>query len=551
MSRLGDVLYFLRQIFFPNWVSRENNAQPTAWQKFLAGIVLFLTSRNGTGTVFSIVLHTFFLVLLAIFMISQPGNFTGIDIFGNFVLFPGELAVIAPLLTGNSDGNGDDDGEPQNGLTDDSETNAQNQPTLLDPTESPTLPDDSASGSADDSGTTLSAAEWLKIQAVGGFAIGGGFGNRNATGRQRALRGGGSSRGSEAAVESALRWLAFHQNKEDGGWSLHFADSCQRCSQSGTSASNRRTAATALALLPFLGAGYSHQVESPYRSNVERGLRFLTRDVNGGINGAAMRRDQLQMYSYGLAAIALCEAFAMTKEQDPSSQLGLAAQEALLFIETAQDPDYGGWNYRSDQIRRDVTREFEGVRVGGDTSIFAWQLMALKSGKIGGLLVSPATLYAALDFLDSAAVDGGRRYQYRPDGMWDAIRGEDSPQSCTAIGLLMRMYLGWKPGDPFLDDGIDMIAHWGHILQEGKTNLYYLYHATLALHHYGGEHWEPWNSGVQEMLVRTQSREGCESGSWHFRDPYCNVGGRLLSTALAAMILETPYRIMPLYREMR
>ena len=115
----------------------------------------------------------------------------------------------------------------------------------------------------------------------------------------------------------------------------------------------------------------------------------------------------------------------------------------------------------------------------------------------------------------------------------------------------MRMYLGWKPGDVFLDDGIEQLARWGPILNEGEVNLFYIYYATLALHHYGGEHWDAWNSEVRELLIQTQSRWGCEAGSWHFPDRYGNVGGRLLSTSLAAMILETPYRIMPLYREIR
>jgi hypothetical protein len=258
------------------------------------------------------------------------------------------------------------------------------------------------------------------------------------------------------------------------------------------------------------------------------------------------------MYSSGLAAIALCEAYAMTKEQNPTLRLGRAAQDALRIIEEAQDADYGGWNYRPDQLNRSSVRvKGDSVRIGGDTSIFAWQLMALKSGKIGGLHVSQSVIYAAQDFLDSVAWDGGRQYLYVPTGDWYDARGIDSPKTCTAIGLLMRMYLGWKPGDPFLDDGMDLIVHWGHTPRRGECNLYYLYYATLALHHYGGEHWETWNSGLQEMLVRTQSHVGCESGSWHFHDSYCDVGGRLLNTSLATMILETPYRIMPLYRDVR
>jgi hypothetical protein len=113
------------------------------------------------------------------------------------------------------------------------------------------------------------------------------------------------------------------------------------------------------------------------------------------------------------------------------------------------------------------------------------------------------------------------------------------------------MYLGWKPGDPFLDDGMEQIARWGYTPRAERCNLYYAYYATLALHHYGGEHWDSWNSGVQELLIRGQAVQGCEAGSWYFPDEYCDVGGRLLDTALGAMILETPYRIMPLYRKMR
>ena len=239
----------------------------------------------------------------------------------------------------------------------------------------------------------------------------------------------------------------------------------------------------------------------------------------------------------------------MSTHQDPRSVLGLAAQRALWLIETAQT-NYGGWNYRPDQITR------EDDVLGGDTSIFSWQLMALKSGQIGGLNVSQSALYAAQDFLDSVALDGGRRYRYNPMGIGTPDLHQDSPNTCTAIGLLSRMYLGWRPnlggtGNPALDDGMEQIVRWGPILREGHVNLYYIYHATLALHHYGGEHWDEWNREVRELLIRTQSRQGCESGSWHFPDPYCDSGGRLLNTALAVMILATPYRMMPLYREIR
>ena len=529
MARFGDVLYFLRQIFFPNWTDREDAIAPTTSQRFFAWLFLCLTSRNGTGMAFSVILHIFILVLLALNTFPQLAGLSSIDILGDFKI-PG-LEQGAFIDTGNSDG----DNNTQESLPDEPTTEPVEERI---PVESPVSPIEPVVEAVDD----LIGDPRLKVQTAGGFVEGGGFQNRTPAGRQRAMQGGGSSRGSEDAIEAALRWLAHHQ-QSDGGWSFHFADSCRLCTHSGTTLSNRRTAATALALLSFLGAGYSYQTDNPYRSNVEKGLLFLIQNPNGGMNGAAIQQDILRMYSYGLASMALCEAYAMNKAEDLG--LGRAAQHSLLIIETAQDPDYGGWNYRPGQESRG---EF---RVGGDTSIFAWQLMALKSGKIGGLNVSQSVLYAAQDFLDIVALEGGRHYQYTPPGDWKEELGPDSPKTCTAIGLLMRMYLGWKPGDPFLDEGMEQLARWGHTPRAGEPNLYYAYYATLALHHYGGEHWEPWNSGLREFLIRTQSRQGHESGSWYFPDRYCDVGGRLLNTALAVMILETPYRYMPLYREIR
>lgn len=531
MTRLCDVLYFLRQILFPNWVNRGDNAEPTWWQRILAAIFHFLTSRDGTGTVFSIILHAFILVVLILIPYSQQGNLAGIDILGGFKV-PGALPDSVVIDPAEGEEPVDND-EPQ------ASTNESQQSTSLESNGSDTQSTESTTDTV--SNPNSFGAESAQDRMPGGFVSGGGFGNRTDTGRRRAMQRGDSSQHGENAVESALEWLAAHQ-QPDGGWSLNFDDSCGQCSRSGTSPTNRRAAATALALLPFLGAGYSH-TDGRYKSAVERGLNFLIRNPNGGIDGVAIQQDQLRMYSHGLASITLCEAYAM----NPTPELRTAAQKSLRTLEMAQDPDFGGWNYRPDQrVRRNSTEQ--DVRLGGDTSIFAWQLMALKSGKIGGLDVSQSTLYAAQDFLDLVKVDGGRQYLYLQNGEWDRDRGIDSPKTCTAIGLLMRMYLGWKPGDEFLDDGMDQLVHWGYKPDSERCNLYYIYYATLAIHHYGGEHWETWNRGLQEFLIRGQSRRGCESGSWYFPDGYCDVGGRLLNTSLAVMILETPYRIMPLYR---
>ena len=552
MTRVGDILYFLRQIFFPNWVDREDEREPTGLQKILATVFFYLTSRFGAGTLFSVILHVFILTVLSLIMISKPGGFGGVDILGG----TGIPSMEPSFNVGSGQGSGNGPGIGSG------EGNGPQQNEV--PTDTPSGPDSTDQDGRDtgvDPITVVPGEGDRQIAARGGFSRGGGYDNRNLGGRRGTIGGGGggggnggsgTGQGGEDAVEAALRWLAAHQ-QADGGWSFDFADSCGECSYSGTGRQSRRTAATSLALLAFLGAGYTHQIQSPYRANIDNGLQFLIRDPNGGINGAAIMRDDLRMYSYGLAAIALCEAYALSNERNPRLTLGTEAQAALWRIEAAQR-DSGGWNYRPDQEKRQNFIVWgDDVVVGGDTSIFSWQLMALKSGQLGGLHVSQSVLYAAQDFLDAVALDGGRQYHYNPNRIWDPNpeRRSISPYTCTAIGLLSRMYFGWKPGDPFLDEGMEQIARWGYTIQEGKVNLYYVYFATLALHHYGGEHWDEWNTGIRELLIQSQSQQGHERGSWYFQDPYCDSGGRLLNTVLATMILETPYRFMPLYRKIR
>ena len=83
----------------------------------------------------------------------------------------------------------------------------------------------------------------------------------------------GGSRASEEAVERGLQWIINHQY-EDGSWRLfHTGGQCDgRCQDPGSIEST--TAATGLALLSLLGAGYTHEV-GPYQTEVQSGLDYL------------------------------------------------------------------------------------------------------------------------------------------------------------------------------------------------------------------------------------------------------------------------------------
>ena len=80
---------------------------------------------------------------------------------------------------------------------------------------------------------------------------------------------------------------------------------------------NSLNAATSMALLPFLGAGQTH-LNGEFKEVVRRGLLFLIQNgkpgTESGLPVLDFRDGAGNMYSHGLAAIVLCEAYAMTED---------------------------------------------------------------------------------------------------------------------------------------------------------------------------------------------------------------------------------------------
>lgn len=332
--------------------------------------------------------------------------------------------------------------------------------------------------------------------------------------RAELVRVGGGNEQSEAAVDAALKWLIAHQ-LSDGGWSfdMRACPECKgQCGNSGGKAGDR-CAATALALLPLLGRGCTHK-DGPYAKEVERGIGFLAGLATQG-QGQMFGTDG-SLYSQGVAGIALAEAYAMTGD----ARLKRPAQLAMNFIMAAQDPQGGGWRYRP--------------RQPGDTSASGWHLVALKSGADAGLLIDAGVFANMSRFLDSTQAEDGAAYGYT---------GPGNGGGTTAIGLLCRMHLGWKPDHPAITRGAALLAERGP-----NRDPYYLFYANQVLARTGGVGWKAWNDALRDTLVQGQERGGHEAGSWYdslTAGHGAFAAGRLYCTSLATLILENYYRNAP------
>ena len=356
---------------------------------------------------------------------------------------------------------------------------------------------------------------------------------RNAPGRLGLVQLQGGSTETEAAVVAALAWLAKAQSA-DGRWDANRYGAGQEQAvlghNRGGAGRNADTGISALALLAFLGAGNSHQ-QGDYQDTVRRGLEFLLRSQasDGSLFGESTL--YAQMYCHSMATFALAEAQAMTGDD----RIRPAVEKAVEFSLRAQHPATGGWRYRP------------AVDVG-DTSQLGWQMMSLASAQRAGIEVPTHTWVRVGRFLRSVRRGQyGGLASYRPDG--------PPSTSMTAEAFYCRRCCRASAASPLTNKQWTKRQRpcWHRCLRD-RINLYYWYYATLALHQRqqmndaAAAAWGTWNEALSEVLVSTQQTLGDDAGSWNTNTVWGGYGGRVYTTAMAAMCLEVYYRYAPTSR---
>ena len=351
------------------------------------------------------------------------------------------------------------------------------------------------------------------------------YSGRSLRGRASARGGrGGTNTHAESAVMAGLKWLARAQER-DGSWNA----------KNWEGRANYSVGMTGLALLCFLGAGYTDQ-KGPFKTTVRRGLAWLK--ANQKPDG---RFPYQTYYEMGIAGMAVSEAYGLTR--NPAT--GRMAQRAIDFICKTQ-PEHGGFRYKGAVPKGE-----------GDMSVTGWQIMAIKSGICAELKVPEQAVVRSRVFLKNSWREYGRS-AYIVSG-----KGGGS-NAVTAIGLLCRIFLG---GEEY-EDEIRQAASYllskemkdakpvpGGASGQLASDLYYTYYSCLGMFQIGGEMWANWNNMFRDKLVKLQISKLTENGkfvrgSW---DPQQSKwgkhgAGRVYSTAMAILSLEVYYRFLPVYK---
>ena len=368
---------------------------------------------------------------------------------------------------------------------------------------------------------------------------------RSLARRKEIARKYGGTDASERAVETSLRWLVLHQSVEGywdadgfsaqcpqgnlcrgrGGRQLHGTENTPK--EQRWAGLKADTGLTALAVLAFLGAGYTHE-EGQYADHIDRALSWLIRQQreDGFLGGQATH--YARMYCHAMATYAMAEAYGMQSDPTTDTRIREPLARAIAYIVENQNPRDGGWRYQN--------------WMQSDMSMFGWQLMALKSAEIAGIPIPSETKNKMIQFLKDRSLgksNGLAAYRIAQPSL-------PASASMTAESLFCKQMLGMKRTNPASGEAIAYLKM--RLPRRSEQNLYYWYYGTLALYQYGGQPWRQWNEALRDVLVEDQRKTGHAAGSWDPKPPWGPFGGRIYSTALSTLCLEVYYRFLPLYQ---
>ncbi len=331
----------------------------------------------------------------------------------------------------------------------------------------------------------------------------------------------GGTEACEDAVVKALDWLKNTQNS-DGSWT-----------------NANQTAMTGLALLAYLG-----HCETPlskdYGDTVLRAIVYLV-DVgmkNKGRLSLNPANGQNFCYEHAIATYALAEAatFCRIERVNVPNLFGVT-QMAGQFIIDNQHKKSGGWDYGYDT---------EGAR-GGDLSVTAWQIQALKACQHTGLefkglqrAANKATEYVS-----------GLRCQ---DGGFAYAKADESPhggdyRTLTGAGLLSLQMFDKGSGAAARGAVRYIGKNTRFDYKSGFADLYGHYYEAQAMMNRGGADWKKYNGLFRDQLLRNQSPDG----SWPppgAAGKVRAVGAQFMTnvhyrTCLNTLTLEVYYRFLP------
>jgi hypothetical protein len=323
----------------------------------------------------------------------------------------------------------------------------------------------------------------------------------------------------QTSIDAGLDYLARQQNA-DGSWTANVGFKLNHTYQI-TRTQGRHVGVTSLALMAFLAGGHLPGT-GKYGDQVRRGLDFILASTR---DDGFITYDNSRMYSHAFATLFLAEIYGMSSDQAMRDRVRSKLELSVKLIVDCQNAE-GAWRYVPHAIDSDM-------------SITVCQLQALRAARNVGIRVPRETIDRAIAYVRRSSQSSGSQvlsFQYQND------RVTRTSFALTAAGVTSLHSAGIY-SDQTIEPALRYLRRQRSQEPYARTMGTYFYwyghyYAVQAMFQRGGAWWEEWWSWISDQLVRGQLRDG----SW----PESQSISPNFSTAVATLILQVPYRYLPI-----
>jgi uncharacterized protein YfaS (alpha-2-macroglobulin family) len=187
----------------------------------------------------------------------------------------------------------------------------------------------------------------------------------------------------------------------------------------------------------------------------------------------------------------------------------------------AQSVD-GGWTYTPG---------------GGDEgSVTVTQIQGLRAAQNAGFTVPKSTIEKAIQYLEKCkASEGGIMY---------SVRGPPNSQLAISAAAIATLYNAGEYDSPLAQSCLKYV--WDQFQQQrggwqkSGGHAYYTHlYASQAYYQAGDKYWDEYFPAARDQLLGMQTKEGSWEGDGI---------GQVYGTSIALIILQLPYKFLPIYQ---
>ncbi len=305
-----------------------------------------------------------------------------------------------------------------------------------------------------------------------------------------------------AAIDGALNWLVRTQ-EGDGSWDPGRWEGQETF----------RVGLTGMGILAFVRHDPAPRLR-PRRRALDRAVDYLL--SRQGANGCVGDDIGGMLCNHGIATIALIEVYAARGRDTLPEPIG-----AAIRYSAEQQLPCGGWGQQ---------------RAGGtaSTEVSVWQLYALDLAQRTGIPLERQVLDRGVRWLTRSVGLTGR-----PDSGGTAGGGAGGA-TLTAMNAFCVFSLSQRaPGLARLEDAVRGALSESLPEISEATDFYRWFFTAAAVRAGECRELEPWLAELQRSVVGRRNQSGRHAGSWNPEGRLSGVGGRLYTTVLAALLLES------------